>query len=187
MRSIIILILLACVITASGQRSGKALPVHSIHSGFYTTTSGAHAGLFLDYQYYVDEQISYSVKPGVTGLSQNADLTNYFLYLGMNYRFTALRKPVRERPFNSEPYAGFYPLTFEYIDGYTSINNEGDTIKDNRLGFVPSGIIGYTLIFMNRIDLDMHAGVGISIRLSGNGGKSVEPTAFAGISLGVRF
>ncbi len=180
MRSLIILILLTFMITASGQRSGEALPVHSIHSGFYATTTGGHTGFFIDYQYYVDDQISYSVKPGAAGLSKNDTSTNYFLYLGMNYRFNALRKPLRERPFNSQPYAGFYPLTFEYMD-----------IKamdaDYRLGFVPSGIIGYTLIFMNRIDLDMHAGFGISFRLGGKAGKPVEPSAFAGIGLGVRF
>ena len=171
------------MITASAQRSGTVLPVHSIHSGFYATTSGGHTGIFLDYQYYVDDQISYSIKPGMTGLSKNSDSTNstnYFLYLGMNYRFNALRKPLRERPFNSQPYAGFYPLTFEYID----IKAEE---ADYRLGFVPSGIIGYTLIFMNRVDLDMHAGFGISFRMSGKAGNPVEPSAFAGIGLGVRF
>jgi hypothetical protein len=183
MRSIIIMVLLAFMITASGQRSGEVLPVHSIHSGFYATTTGGHTGFFIDYQYYVDDQISYSVKPGAAGLSKNDTSSNYFLFGGMNYRFNALRKPLRERPFNSQPYLGFYPLTFEYID------IEGTTYTDPayRLGFVPSGIIGYTLIFMNRIDLDMHAGFGISLRLSGKAGSPVEPSAFAGIGLGVRF
>jgi hypothetical protein len=171
------------MITASGQRSGEVLPVHSIHSGFYATTTGGHTGFFIDYQYYVDDQISYSVKPGAAGLSKNDTSTNYFLYLGMNYRFNALRKPLRERPFNSQPYAGFYPLTFEYID----IKPIEGATSDYRLGFVPSGIIGYTLIFMNRIDLDMHAGFGVSLRLGGKAGKPVEPSAFAGIALGVQF
>lgn len=183
MRGIIILILLAFVIAASGQRSGEVLPVHSIHSGFYATTTGGHTGFFLDYQYYVDDQISYSVKPGAAGLSKNDTSTNYFMFMGMNYRFNALRKPLRKRPFNSQPYLGFYPLTFEYID----IEPEDVTAPDYRMGFVPSGIIGYTLIFMNRIDLDMHAGFGISFRLGGKAGNPVEPSAFAGIGMGVRF
>jgi hypothetical protein len=183
MRSKVILILLSIAITASGQRSGKVLPIHSIHSGFYATTTGGHTGFFIDYQYYVDDLISYSIKPGAAGLSKNDDSTTYFLFMGINYRFNAIRKPLRERPFNSQPYAGFYPLTFQYID-IKPVNN--DTDQDYRLGFVPSGIFGYTLIFMNRIDLDMHAGFGISFRLSGKGGSPLEPVAFAGIGLGIR-
>jgi hypothetical protein len=186
MRSKIILILLSIAITASGQRSGKVLPIHSIHSGFFATTTGGHTGFFIDYQYYVDDVISYSIKPGVAWLSKNdsSKTTNatYFLFMGVNYRFNALRKPLRERLFNSQPYAGFYPLTFQYID----IEHVNVKDSDYRLGFVPSGIIGYTLIFMNRIDLDMHAGFGVSFRLGGKGGSPVEPVAFAGIGLGVR-
>lgn len=178
-----ILLLLTSVVGAYGQRSAKALPVHSIHPGFYITTRGGHTGFFVDYQYYVDDQISFAVKPGATGLSRNSDSTSYFIYGGINYRFNALRKPLRRRPFNSQPYAGFYPFTFEYIE--ITPAESGD--PDNRFGFVPSGLIGYTLIFFNRIDLDMHAGIGVSFRLSGKAGFVVEPSAFAGIGLGVRF
>jgi len=182
MRKLITLILIACVSTTYSQRYGSSLPVHSIHTGFFASTNGGHTGLFFDYQYYINDVISYSVKPGATGIFQNKDTTSYFLYAGINYRFNALRKPLRERPFNSQPYAGFYPLTFEYCKMKPSTVGDPDT----RLGLVPSGIIGYTLVFFNRFDVDMHAGFGISFRLSGGAGTAVEPSAFAGIGLGVR-
>lgn len=185
MRYFILFILFICVDAAYSQRAGSVLPLHSIRTGFFATTSGGNTGLFFDYQYYVDELISYSVKSGVAGIFQNKDTTNYFIYAGINYRFNALKKPLRKRPFNSQPYTGFYPLTFEYIEMRPI--RSGD--PDYRLGLVPSGIIGYTLIFYNKIDLDMHAGFGISFRLGGGpkAGSSVEPVAFAGIGLGVRF
>lgn len=182
MRSIIILILLSFVITASGQRAGTVLPVHSIHTGFYATTSGGHAGLFLEYQYYVDDLVSYCLRPGMTGFSKNSDSTNYFIFGGINYRFNALRNPIRKRPVNSQPYAGFYPLSFEYIK--IKPVEIGD--PNTRFGFVPSGVIGYTIVFLNRIDLDMYAGLGLSFRMSGKAGKPLEPVAFAGIGLGIR-
>jgi hypothetical protein len=182
MRNLVTVILITCASTIYSQRYGSSLPVHSIHTGFFTNTAGGHNGLFFDYQYYMDDVISYSVKPGATGIFQNKDTTSYFLYAGINYRFNALRKPLREKPFNSQPYAGFYPLTFEYCKMKPRIDGDPDT----RLGIVPSGIIGYTLIFFNRFDLDMHAGFGISFRLSGGAGDAVQPSAFAGIGLGVR-
>jgi hypothetical protein len=182
MRNFITIILITCVSTTYSQRYGSSLPVHSIHTGFFATTTGGHTGLFLDYQYYMDDLISYSVKTGATGIFQNSDTSNYFLYAGINYRFNALKRPLRERPFNSQPYAGFYPLTFEYSK--MKPRDVGD--PDTRLGLVPSGIIGYTLIFFNRLDVDMHAGFGISFRLGGGAGDAIEPSAFAGIGLGVR-
>lgn len=184
MRNLIILILVCCTTEIWGQRSATEIPVHSLHGGFFTTTSGANTGIFLDYQYYKDEQISYSLKPGMTGLSGNKETGSYFLFAGMNYRFTALRKPLRKRPVNTQPYAGFYPLTFDYVKLKTV--NPGAT--DFRLGIVPSGTIGYTLIFFNLIDLDMHAGFGLSFRMGGGNeaGSAVEPLAFAGIALGIR-
>ncbi len=184
MRNLIIFILISFVSSVYSQRSGSDIPVHSIHSGFFATTSGAKTGIFLDYQYYIDDQISYSIKPGATGLFQNKETGSYFLYGGINYRFTALRKPLRKKPLNSQPYTGFYPLSFEYLK--LKPVNLGD--PDFRMGIVPSGIIGYTLIFFNRLDLDMHAGFGISFRMGGGNkaGSAVEPSAFAGIALGVR-
>jgi hypothetical protein len=184
MRNLIILILVCCSINIWGQRSGTEIPVHSIHGGFFTTTSGANTGIFLDYQYYKDEQISYSLKPGITGFSGDKETGSYFLYAGMNYRFTALRKPLRKRPVNTQPYAGFYPLTFDYV----KLKPDSPDAPDFRLGIVPSGIIGYTLIFFNLIDLDMHAGFGMSFRMGGGSeaGSAVEPVAFAGIALGIR-
>ena len=184
MRKLIILILVCCTTVIWGQRSATEIPVHSIHGGFFATTSGAKTGIFLDYQYYKDDQISYSLKPGITGLSGDEETGSYFLFAGMNYRFTALRKPLRKRPLNSQPYTGIYPLTFEYV----KLKPEDPVGADFRLGLVPSGIIGYTLIFYNRIDLDMHAGFGISFRMGGghDAGSAIEPAAFAGIALGVR-
>lgn len=167
-----------------GQRNAGEVPVHSIHSGFFASTTGAKTGIFLDYQYYMDDQISYSLKPGGTGFFGNKETRSYFLYAGMNYRFTALRKPLRKKPFNTQPYTGFYPLTFEYVK-LKPVNGEDQNF---RLGIVPSGILGYTVIFFNRIDLDMHAGFGVSFRMGGGqeAGSAVEPSAFAGIALGVR-
>jgi hypothetical protein len=184
MRKLIILVLLCCSVIIYGQRSGSEIPVHSIHGGFLATTSGGGTGIFLDYQYYMDDQISYSIKPGLTGLSGDKETGSYFLFAGVNYRFTALRKPLRKKPFNTQPYTGFYPLTFEYVKLKTI--EEGD--PDFRMGIVPSGIIGYTLIFFNRIDLDLHAGFGVSFRMGGgtDAGSAVEPEAFAGVALGVR-
>jgi hypothetical protein len=184
MRNSIILVLICCTTVVLGQRSATEIPVHSIHGGFFATTSGAKTGIFLDYQYYTDDQISYSLKPGMTGLSGDKDTSSYFLFAGMNYRFTALRKPLRKRPINTQPYTGFYPLSFEYVKW----NPLKDEASNFRLGIVPSGIIGYTLIFYNRIDLDMHAGFGVSFRMGGghDAGSAVEPKAFAGIALGVR-
>ena len=184
MRNLTILILAFCAISIYSQRSATEIPVHSIHSGFFATTSGAKTGLFLDYQYYMDDQISYSLKPGTTGLFGNKETGSYFIFAGMNYHFTALRKPLRKKPFNSQPYIGFYPLTFDYVKLKPA--NPGD--PNFRLGIVPSGIIGYTLIFLNRLDLDLHAGFGISFRMGvgQKAGSSVEPSAFAGIAVGVR-
>jgi len=181
---IIILILVGTAATVYCQRSAIDVPVHSIHSGFFATTSGGKTGLFLDYQYYKDDVISYSAKSGVTGIFDDKDTTNYFLHIGVNFRFNALRKPLRKRPFNSQPYAGFYPLSIDYLKVRAISPENPDSY---RMGLVPSGVIGYTLIFYNRLDVDMHAGFGISFRLGGQAGSPVEPSAFAGIALGVRF
>jgi len=184
MRYLIILGLICFTGVVYGQLTGSIIPIHSIHGGFFATTSGANQGIFLDYQYYVDDQISYSLKPGATGLFGNMKNGSYFLYAGVNYRFTAMRRPLRKKPFSTQPYTGFYPLTFEYV----KLNAVSPSDSNFRMGIVPSGIIGYTLIFFNRIDLDLHAGFGVSLRMGGGptAGSAVEPEAFAGVALGVR-
>ena len=56
-----------------------------------------------------------------------------------------------------------------------------------RISIGPVVMIGYSLIFWNRIHMNMQAGGGLSFRLSGEAGKTVEPIAIAGIGLGIRF
>ncbi len=136
----------------------------------------------MDYQYHLDAEYSYSFKPGVSGLFDNTDTLNIFLFAGFNYRFRTLRKPLADKFFNSEPYAGFYPVSTEYI----KINVTDENEPDSRFGLTPMGVLGYTLIFWNKVSLDMHAGFGISFRLGGRAGKQIEPSAVAGVALGVR-
>lgn len=159
------------------------LPKHSVHGGLYFTTQTNNGGPFLDYQYYLDDQLSYSFKPGMTGMVFPNDSSSIFLSAGMNFRFLSLRKPLKNRFFNIEPYTGFYPFSLDYV----MIKTENEDDPDSRFGLTPSGIIGCTLIFANKIDLDFHAGFGISFRLDGKAGESIQPDAFTGLSIGYRF
>jgi len=106
-----------------------------------------------------------------------------FLSVGMNYRFLSLRKPLKQRFFNIEPYSGFYPFSLDYV----MINTDNEDEPDSRFGLTPSGVIGCTLIFANKIDLDFHVGFGLSFRMAGKAGDPLQPEAFTGLSMGYRF
>jgi hypothetical protein len=183
MKKFFFLALLFTSTLSHAQDNTGILPRHSIHGGVYFTTQTNNGGPFLDYQYFLDDQISYSLKPGMTGLVFRNDSMSIFFSAGMNYRFLSLRKPLKDRFFNFEPYTGFYPVTLDYL----MINTDSEDEPDSRFGLTPSGIIGFTLIFANMIDLDLHAGFGISFRMGGKAGEPIQPDAFAGISLGYRF
>jgi hypothetical protein len=183
MKRLLILILLFSFTLSYAQNNTDILPAHSIHGGLLFTTQTYNGGPFLDYQYYLDDQISYSIKTGMTGMLIQNDSSSLFLMAGMNFRFLSLRKPLKDRFFNAEPYAGFYPFSLDYV----MINTDNEDEPDSRFGSTPSGLFGLTLVFMNKIDLDMHAGFGISFRMAGKAGEAIQPAAFAGLSLGYRF
>jgi hypothetical protein len=67
------------------------------------------------------------------------------------------------------------------------IEKDNQTDPDKKISVGPAAIIGYSLIFWNRIHMNMQAGGGLSFRLAGETGKVVEPIAVVGIGLGVRF
>jgi len=93
---------------------------------------------------------------------------------------------------NFQPYAGFYPASIEYL----MISTGDPTVDGKRLGWSPMGALGYTIIFTNKISLDLHAGFGMSFRIARSFGTELSsssiirsgltPTAAAGISLGIR-
>ena len=183
MKRLLILILFFSFTISQAQNNTDILPVHSIHGGIYFTTQTNNGGPFLDYQYYLDDQISYSVKSGMTGMAFKNDSMSIFFSAGMNYRFLSLRKPLKNRFFNVEPYTGFYPFSIDYV----MINTDNEDDPDSRFGLTPSGIIGCTMILANKIDLDFHGGFGLSFRMAGKAGESLQPVAYAGLSLGYRF
>ncbi|MBL7113122.1 MAG: hypothetical protein ISS19_14390 [Bacteroidales bacterium] len=183
MKRILTLALFFSFTLSHAQNNTNILPGHSIHGGLLYTTQTYNGGPFLDYQYYLDDQISYSIKAGMTGMLIQNDSSGIFLSAGMNFRFLSLRKPLKDRFFNAEPYAGFYPFSLDFV----MINTDNEDDPDSRFGLTPSGIIGCTLIFANRIDLDFHGGFGLSFRMAGKAGESLQPVAYAGLSLGYRF
>ncbi len=183
MKHVLILLLLFCFTISYAQNNSNILPKHSIHGGLFFTTQTYNGGPFLDYQYYIDGQISYSIKSGMTGMVFNNDSMSVFLAAGMNFRFLSLRKPLKNRFFNVEPYSGFYPFSLDYV----MISTDTEDEPGSRFGLTPSGIIGCTMIFANKIDLDLHAGFGLSFRMAGKAGEPMQPTAYGGLSLGYRF
>jgi hypothetical protein len=183
MRQLLMPVLFFSFTMINAQNNTDILPRHSVHGGLFFTTQTNNGGPFLDYQYYLDDQLSYSFKPGMTGMVVQNDSMSLFFSAGMNYRFLSLRKPLKNQFFNIEPYSGFYPFTLDYV----MINTDSEDEPDSRFGLTPSGIIGLTLIFANMIDLDFHAGFGISFRMAGKAGEPIQPDAFAGLSLGYRF
>jgi len=75
--------------------------------------------------------------------------------------------------------------------------NTGDSgVDGKRLGWSPMGALGYTVIFANKISLDLHAGFGMSFRIGWSAENELAPssiirngltpTAAAGFSLGIR-
>ena len=175
------------------EGSGQSiLPKHTINVGGIVTSMNSGAGAFIDYQYYLDEEISYTFRPGVTGILQNQDSLNVFIHIGINYRLNTMRRPLKDKFLNFQPYAGFYPASIECL-----IINTGDPEVDGkRLGWSPMGVLGYTIIFTNKISLDLHAGFGMSFRIDRSAGtellpssiirNGLTPTAAAGVSLGIR-
>jgi hypothetical protein len=176
-----LMVILLTVCTYGQKKSGKpVLPKHSVNAGAMFTTMNNGTGGFLDYQYYLDDQLSYSIKPGLTGIIDNPDSLNICLFVGVNYRLNTLRRPLRDRFFNAQPYAGFYPASIEYV------KIETESPEKYRLGWSPTGILGYTLIFSNTISLDLHAGFGMSFRLAGKAGSGFGPSFIAGAGIGYR-
>jgi hypothetical protein len=185
----IIAFLAGCMVSISAQ---SIIPRHSLAAGGIVTTMNAGEGVFLDYQYHLDDQISYTFRPGITGILQGGDSLNVFIHIGMNYRLNTLRRPLKDRFLNTQPYAGFYPASIEYV----LINSVNPDTDGSRLGWSPMGTLGYTLIFANLVSLDLHAGFGMSFRLGWSAGKDLTdssiiheglaPTAEAGISIGIR-
>ena len=175
-----------------GGTGKSVVPRHTINAGTVASTMNAGTGVFLDYQYWLDEEVSYVFRPGVTGILLKPDSLVVFLQAGIDYRLNTLRRPLRDRFFNSQPYAGFYPASCEYL-----VINTGDPGTDgSRLGWTPMGMLGYTLVFANLVSLDVHAGFGLSFRIYWTAdeypgtdsmiGTGLAPVAMAGISIGIR-
>ncbi len=167
----------------SQEASRSILPDHSVDAGIIATSLSGGGGFYLEYQHYVNERLSWLIRPGVTGLSLPGDSVCYFLMAGINYRYLDFRYPLQDRSFNGQSFVGLFPLNLEYL----RIDVPDQQDPDERISICPTAMIGYSLIFWNRIHLNMQAGGGLSFRLAGEAGKMVMPTLIAGIGLGVRF
>lgn len=184
MRNIIVIITVLISMPGLSQESGKnILPENAFDAGIIATTLNGSGGFYFEYQHYVNEKLSWLVRPGVTGLSLPGDSMCYFLMAGINYRYLNFLNPLQNRFFNGQSFIGLYPVNFEYL----KIDTDDQTDPDSRISVGPVAMIGYSLIFWNRIHMNMQAGGGLSFRLAGKTGKVIEPTAVAGIGLGVRF
>lgn len=184
MRKILIIIAFIVCLPGLSQESGRdILPKNAFDAGIIATTINGSGGFYFEYQHYVSEKLSWLVRPGVTGLNLPGDSVCYFLMAGINYRYLDFLNPLQDRFFNGQSFIGLYPVNFEYL----LIEKDDQTDPDKRISVGPAAMIGYSLIFWNRIHINMQAGGGLSFRLAGGTGKVVEPTAIAGISAGVRF
>ena len=180
--ALILAIVISGAVFGQNKSSKPILPKHSIGLGGIVTTINSAEGVYMEYQFHMDDQISYLIKPGVTGILGNTDSLNMIVQIGINYRLSTLTRPLRDRFFNAQPFAGFYPASIEYF----SIGATETEEAKSRLGWSPMGVLGYSIIFANTISLDVHAGFGMSFRLAGKVGDGLTPVFMAGAGLGFR-